>query len=97
MATTQTDGMTWEQFRALPDSDEYRHTELIDGVLVHKFAQRVLGAWVVNAGSRRHQWVAARLWQELEMWTRAEPGRGEPAHEPGVKITERLGYIPDVA
>lgn len=93
---TQTPSLTYEQYRALPDSDEFRHTELIDGVLVHKFAQPHLGAIVVNAASRKHNRALGNLFSALRDWTRTAQGRGEAAIEQTVRIDDRNALIPDV-
>lgn len=84
MSETAT-GMTWEEFLALPDAPEYRHAELIDGVIV------------LNPPTRLHQRVVARLVAALDAWTREEVDRGEATMDPAVQISVRRGYLPDVA
>jgi Uma2 family endonuclease len=78
-------GLTWQEFLDLPDDDRYRHAELINGEVV------------VTAATPLHQQIVARLWGAVDAWARAAGGRGEVTIEPGVQITERRGYLPDVA
>lgn len=78
-------GMTWQEFRDLPDDDRYRHAELINGEVV------------VTAASPLHQQIVARLWARIDAWVRDGNDRGEVTIEPGVQITNWRGYLPDVA
>ncbi len=85
VTATTTSGLTWEQFLALPDTDEYRHAELVDGEVV------------VNPPNRLHQRIVLRLGAALHEWTQGAPGPGEVTADPGVQIGDRTGYLPDVA
>lgn len=78
-------GLTWQEFLDLPDDDRYRHAELINGEVV------------VSAATRLHQQIVGRLWSLIDAWARAGDGRGEVTMEPPVQITERRGYLPDLA
>lgn len=78
-------GMTWQEFLDLPDDDRYRHAELINGEVV------------VTAATPLHQQVVGRLWAMIDGWARAGDGRGEVTLEPAVQISDRTGYLPDVA
>lgn len=78
-------GLTWQEFLDLPDDDRYRHAELINGEVV------------VSAATRLHQQIVGRLWSRIDAWTRDDENRGEVTMEPPVQITERRGYLPDVA
>lgn len=78
-------GLTWQEFLDLPDDDRYRHAELINGEVV------------VSAATRLHQQIVGRLWSRIDAWTRDDENRGEVTMAPPVQITERRGYLPDVA
>lgn len=75
--------LSWAEFLTLPD--EYRHAELIDGEIV------------MNPPSSRHQLVVLQLAIALKGWCDGAPGRGEITMDPAVGITERRGYLPDLA
>lgn len=78
-------GLTWAQFLDLPREDRYHHAELINGEVV------------VTAPTRLHQLIVGNLWSAIASWCRAGDGRGEVTLEPPVQISERTGYLPDVA
>lgn len=78
-------GLTSEEFYALPDSDEYRHSELLDGEVV------------VTPPSLLHQRIVNRLLFAIEAWRREGPSRGEVTTEPAVEIGSRTVYVPDLA
>jgi Uma2 family endonuclease len=85
MTSTTATRMTAEQFLALPESE--RREQLIDGVLVAE----------VTGATYRHERLVRRVLVALDVWTRAEPRRGEAF---GSKLDVRLGdrdvYEPDV-
>lgn len=78
-------GLTWEEFLPLLDQDEYKNAELIDGQVI------------VNTPNWMHQRIVKNLLFAIELWTRAERGRGEVTLAPRVRITHNRGYLPDVA
>lgn len=77
--------LTWEEFCALPQADEHRFAELVDGRLI------------VNPPTPLHQLIGIRLSLALQLWIRGGDNRGEAYYEAGVKIAERRGYVADVA
>jgi Uma2 family endonuclease len=76
--------MTAEEFLALPDTDDLRWAQLIEGELI------------VDAPRPLHQWVAGELIYLLMSWSRAGEGRGTVWHHLGVKLDERNVFQPDV-
>jgi Uma2 family endonuclease len=76
--------MTAEEFLALPDTDDLRSTELVEGELV------------VDPPRARHQLVAGELIYALMKWSRSGEGRGTVWHNLGVQLDERNVYQPDV-
>lgn len=77
--------LTAAEFYALPDSDDYRHSELIDGEVV------------VNPPSLLHQRILTRLLGAVDSWTQGGPARGEVTTEPAVQINAGRVYVPDLA
>lgn len=77
--------LTAEEFYALPDVDELRHAELLDGEVV------------VTPPTALHQRVVVNLLFVILDWGRARDGGGEVTAEPAVEITTRRVYVPDVA
>ncbi len=77
--------ITAAEFYALPDSDEYRHSELIDGEVV------------VNPPSLQHQRIVNRLLFAIDAWSRESDDRGEVTTEPAVEISSRRVFVPDLA
>ena len=77
--------LTWAEFLELPDGDELRHAELVDGEIV------------VNLPTRPHQRVVGRVWSTIDAWTSQAAGRGEATIDPAVQIGLDRGYLPDVA
>jgi Uma2 family endonuclease len=93
-----TSGLTWEDFLNLPADDRYKHAELVDGALVHKYPALVdAELTLLNPPTRRHQRVILRLAFAIETWIRADPARGELAMEPTVQVRSNRGYLPDLA
>lgn len=77
--------LTWQQFLDLPVDDRYRHAELINGEVV------------LNTPTPLHQLIVGNLWSSIKLWTRNGGCRGEVTLEPAVRISERTGYLPDIA
>jgi Uma2 family endonuclease len=93
-----TSDLTWEDFLNLPDEDRYRHTELVDGVLVHKHAARVDGELALaNPPTWLHQQLVGAVYAFIWHWIRAGTGRGTVTLEPPVQIRTKRAYLPDVA
>lgn len=84
-ATVPLTGLSWEQFLELLDDPEYKNAELIDGQVV------------VNPPSWLHQRIATTLMRLIGNWIAEGEGRGEVTFNPPVRITDRRGYLPDVA
>lgn len=78
-------GLTWREFLDLPDDPARRHAELVDGEVV------------VAPPSDLHQLVVINLVLALHTWTRQGRGRGESTLDPAVQVSDRRGYLPDVA
>src|SRR5680860_334636 len=76
--------MTAEEFLALPPREEAARTELVNGELV------------VSEASPFHATLQGRIFFTLELWVRAEPGRGRAFFPIDVGIDEHSVYIPDV-
>jgi Uma2 family endonuclease len=76
--------MTAEEFLALPDSDELRWAQLVEGELI------------VDPPRPLHQWVGAELLFALMSWRRAGEGRGNVWYDLGVRLDERNVFQPDV-
>jgi Uma2 family endonuclease len=76
--------MTAEEFLALPDTDDLRWAELIEGELV------------LDAPRARHQLVVGELHYALMSWRRAGEGRGTVWFELGVQLDERNVFKPDL-
>jgi Uma2 family endonuclease len=76
--------MTAEEFLALPDRDDLRSAELVEGELI------------VDPPRARHQLVAGEIIYALMSWARSGEGRGTVWHNLGVQIDERNVYQPDV-
>lgn len=76
--------MTAEEFYALPDVDELRHAELLDGEVV------------VTPPSLLGQRIVTRLLTFLLLGVDAD-GRGEVTKHPAVEITVRRVCVPDLA
>jgi Uma2 family endonuclease len=76
--------MTAEEFLALPDTDDLRSAELVEGELI------------VDPPRARHQLVAGELVYALMRWSRSGQGRGTVWFNLGVQLDERNVYQPDV-
>lgn len=77
--------MTAEEYLARPDDPRERGWELIDGAIVDMHDPRL-----------PHELVCRELHYALELWARAEPGRGLPIRSIDVEIGPRDVYGPDV-
>jgi Uma2 family endonuclease len=84
-AARATGKLTWAEFLDLPESDELKHAELIDGEVV------------TNPPTPLHQRAVLRIASAIDAWTRQGEGRGEATMEPAVQIGLDRGYLPDVA
>jgi Uma2 family endonuclease len=76
--------MTAEEFLALPDTDDLRSAELVEGELI------------VDPPRARHQLVAGELIYALMSWARSDEARGTVWHNLGMQLDERNVYQPDV-
>jgi Uma2 family endonuclease len=77
--------MTAEEYLARPEDPRERGWELIDGVIVD-----------MNDPRLAHELACRELHHALEMWTRAQPGRGLPIRSIDVGIGPRDVYGPDL-
>jgi Uma2 family endonuclease len=93
-----TSGLTFEEWRDLPDEPRYKHAELIDGELRYKFAPLVDGEQVrMNPPTWLHQYVVGELYASIRQWIRAGSGRGCVTMEPPVRVNAVRSYLPDLA
>jgi Uma2 family endonuclease len=76
--------MTAGEFLDLPDTDDLRWAQLIEGELI------------VDAPRPLHQKVAGELIYLLMSWARSGEGRGTVWHQLGIKLDERNVFQPDV-
>jgi Uma2 family endonuclease len=76
--------MTADEFLRLPDTDDLRSAELVEGELI------------VDPPRARHQLVAGEIMYALMTWSRSDEGRGTVWHNLGVQLDERNVYQPDV-
>jgi Uma2 family endonuclease len=83
-AMPATQHMTAEEFLRLPDTDDLRNAELVEGELI------------VDPPRARHQLVAGELIYALMTWSRSGEARGSVWHNLGVQLDERNVYQPDV-
>lgn len=85
MGATDLANLTADEFYGLPDTDPYRHAELIDGEVV------------VTPPSLLHQRIMSQILFAVMAWTREGSNRGEIAPDPGVEISDRNVWVPDLA
>ena len=83
-AMPATQQMTAEEFLRLPDTDDLRSAELVEGELI------------VDPPRPLHQMVAGELIYRLMSWSRSGEGRGTVWHQLGIKLDERNVFQPDV-
>jgi Uma2 family endonuclease len=83
-AMPATQHMTAEEFLRLPDTDDLRSAELVEGELI------------VDPPRARHQLVAGEIIYALMTWSRSGEARGTVWHNLGVQLDERNVYQPDV-
>jgi Uma2 family endonuclease len=83
-AVPATQHMTAEEFLMLPDTDDLRSAELVEGELI------------VDPPRARHQLVAGEIIYALMTWSRTGEARGTVWHNLGVQLDERNVYQPDV-
>ena len=83
-AMPATQHMTADEFLTLPDTDDLRSAELVEGELV------------VDPPRARHQLVAGEIIYALMTWSRSAEARGTVWHNLGVQLDERNVYQPDV-
>jgi Uma2 family endonuclease len=76
--------MTAEEFLRLPDTDDLRSAQLVDGELI------------VDPPRARHQLVTGEILYALMAWSRSGEARGTVWHDLGVQLDERNVYQPDV-
>jgi Uma2 family endonuclease len=76
--------MTAEEFLRLPDTDDLRFAQLVDGELI------------VDPPRARHQLVTGEILYALMAWSRSGEARGTVWHDLGVQLDERNVYQPDV-
>ena len=77
--------MTAEEYLARPEDPRERGWELIDGVIVDMHDARL-----------PHELACREMHHALEVWTRAQPGRGLPIRSIDVGIGPRDVYGPDL-
>jgi Uma2 family endonuclease len=83
-AMPATQHMTAGEFLRLPDTDDLRSAELVEGELI------------VDPPRARHQLVAGEIIYALMTWSRSREARGTVWHNLGVQLDERNVYQPDV-
>jgi Uma2 family endonuclease len=83
-AMPATQQMTAKEFLRLPDTDDLRSAELVEGELI------------VDPPRARHQLVAGEILYALMTWSRSGEARGTVWHNLGVQLDERNVYQPDV-
>ena len=83
-AVPATQHMTAEDFLRLPDTDDLRSAELVEGELI------------VDPPRARHQLVAGEIIYALMSSARSAEARGSVWHNLGVQLDERNVYQPDV-
>lgn len=83
-AVPATQHMTADEFLRLPDTDDLRSAELVEGELI------------VDPPRARHQLVAGEIIYALMTWSRSAEARGTVWHNLGVQLDERNVYQPDV-
>jgi Uma2 family endonuclease len=76
--------MTAGEYLALVDEGEYRWAQLVGGELI------------MDPPKLPHQLVCREILFQLEVWTRAEPGRGLLSIPLAIKIGEHDVYQPDL-
>jgi len=76
--------MTAAQYLDLWDEGEYRWAQLVGGELI------------MDPPKMPHQLVCTQLIVELELWIRAEPGRGVVSIPLAIGISEHDVYQPDI-
>jgi Uma2 family endonuclease len=76
--------MTADEFLRLPDTDDLRSAELVEGELI------------VDPPRARHQLVAGEIIYALMKWSRSGERRGTVWFNLGVQLDERNVYQPDV-
>jgi Uma2 family endonuclease len=76
--------MSADEFLRLPDTDDLRSAELVQGELI------------VDPPRARHQLVAGEVIYALMSWSRSAGARGTVWHNLGVQLDERNVYQPDV-
>jgi Uma2 family endonuclease len=76
--------MTAQEFLRLPDTDDLRSAELVEGELI------------VDPPRARHQLVAGEIIYALMSWSRSAEARGTVWFNLGVQLDERNVYQPDV-
>jgi Uma2 family endonuclease len=76
--------MSADEFLRLPDTDDLRSAELVEGELI------------VDPPRARHQLVAGEIIYALMKWSRSGEGRGTVWFNLGVQLDERNVYQPDV-
>jgi Uma2 family endonuclease len=83
-AMPATQHMTAQEFLRLPDTDDLRSAELVEGELI------------VDPPRARHQLVAGEIIYALMSWSRSAEARGTVWFNLGVQLDERNVYQPDV-